>query len=109
MSKDHVDQEDEYFHRQEKEKLARLKAQVEADEARAGLEARRAAHFNKCGKCGADMDTRVFKGVEVEICPDCGAVLLDPGELETLAGQDQSGVFQTIGDLFSFSRRKREG
>lgn len=109
MSKDHVDPEEEYFHRQEKEKLARLKVQAEAEEEAARLKERRQAHFNKCGKCGGSMETKVFKGVEIEICPDCGAVLLDPGELEALAGQDQAGVFQTIGDLFNFSRRKREG
>jgi Zn-finger nucleic acid-binding protein len=39
----------------------------------------------------------LFKGVEIEKCPDCGAVLLDPGELEQLAGKDESGFFA---DLF---------
>lgn len=39
------------------------------------------------------MDTTIFKGVEIERCPSCGAVLLDPGELEELAGEDQSGFF----------------
>jgi Zn-finger nucleic acid-binding protein len=37
------------------------------------------------------MDTQLFKGVEIERCAGCGAVLLDPGELEELAGKDQSG------------------
>ena len=109
MPKDHGDAEDEYFHREEKEKLARLKAKAEAEANQAALKARREAHWNKCGKCGADMHAQLFKGIEIEICSECGAVLLDPGELESLAGQDQSGVFQTIGDLFNFSKRKREG
>ena len=43
----------------------------------------------------------------IEICPSCGAVLLDAGELEELAGKDESGVFDTIADLFSFSRKQR--
>lgn len=109
MSKDHVDPEEEYFHREEKEKLARLKAQAEAEAARAARQARKEQHWHKCGKCGADMQTQLFKGIEIEICGDCGAVLLDAGELEGLAGKDGSGVVNTIADLFNFTRRKREG
>lgn len=105
--KDHVDPEEEYFHREEKEKLEKLKAQAAADAATKALAERKRIHFNKCGKCGADMQPQVFKGVEIDICSECGAVLLDPGELETLAGKDASGVFGVIGDLFSLSRKKK--
>ena len=105
--KDHVDPEEEYFHRQEKEKLDKLKAKAAQDAAAQALDARKAAHWNKCGKCGGDMSAKVFKGVEIDICNDCGAVLLDPGELESLAGKDASGVFGVIGDLFSFSKKSK--
>ena len=50
------------------------------------------------------MDTTNFKGVEIEVCPNCGAVLLDPGELETLAGEDQAGVVEMIAGLFGFTK-----
>lgn len=104
--KDKVDPEDQYFHREDQEKLRKLREQAEADAAKAALEARKLAHRHKCGKCGADMDTQLFKGVEIEICKDCGAVLLDPGELERLSGKDPSGTFGILSDLFSFNRRK---
>jgi len=106
--KDDVTQEDEYFHRQDKEKLARLKAEAEAEQAAAALEERRLAHWHRCGKCGADMATQVFKGVEIEVCNECGAVLLDNGELQTLAGKDASGAFSVLGDLFRFSKKQRD-
>jgi len=109
MPKDHADPEDQYFHREDQEKLQKLKEKAQADEAAAALQARRDAHWNKCGKCGADMETQIFRGVELEICPACGAVLLDSGELQTLAGKDQGGVFELVGALFNFSRKKREG
>lgn len=109
MPKDKVAAEDEYFHREEQEKLARLKAAAVAEEAAAALKARKDAHFHKCGKCGADMATELFKGVEIEICGECGGVLLDAGELQALAGRDESSALQTIGDLFNFSKRKRKG
>jgi Zn-finger nucleic acid-binding protein len=48
------------------------------------------------------MDTKRFKGIEIEICGNCGAVLLDPGELEALAGEDKHSVVEMIGGLFGF-------
>jgi Zn-finger nucleic acid-binding protein len=42
------------------------------------------------------METRPHRGIEIEVCPDCGAVLLDPGELELLAGRDQAGVMKGL-------------
>jgi len=109
MPKDHVDPENAYFLHEERKKLAALKEQAQSQQAEADAAARRQAHFHKCGKCGDDMNTQLFKGVEIEICPDCCAVLLDPGELEILAGTDGSTVMNTLSDLFSFSKKKREG
>ncbi len=92
MAKDDgITNEDEYFHRLERENISRLKAEQDADAAVTAAAERREMHFHKCGKCGGDMDTQLFKGVEIERCPGCGAVLLDTGELEQLAGKDESG------------------
>jgi Zn-finger nucleic acid-binding protein len=46
-----------------------------------------------------------FKGVEIEVCPNCGAVLLDPGELEQLAGDEQHGAVLHIARLFGFAKK----
>lgn len=99
------DHESEFFHQAEKEKLRKLKIQQEADKARAEAERLKELHFHRCGKCGHTMDTQVFKGVEIEVCPQCGSVLLDPGELEQLAGTDKSGSLGALMELFSFSRK----
>ncbi len=92
--------EDEYFAKIEAEKKARLVADMKAQKHRAAIEERRALHWLRCGKCGAQMDTRIFRGVEVEVCPDCGAVLLDRGELEALSGKDRGGFFEALSGLF---------
>ena len=91
--KDNVDSEQEYFHRLEQEKLDKIKADADAEAATTAASEAKALHFHKCGKCGNHMDTVLFKGVEIERCGSCGAVLLDPGELEQLAGEDESGFF----------------
>ena len=94
------DLEAEYFAREEREKLSRLKAQSDAEAAKAAKEERAKLHHHKCGKCGGDMETHPFRGVEIEICPGCGAVLLDSGELETLAGEDEGGMLSSLFSVF---------
>lgn len=98
MSERH--QENEYFNRQDAEKIAKLR-EKEAEEARQrALEERRVMHHHRCGKCGAQMSTHPYRGVEIEICDECGAVLLDRGELEKLAGGDGSGIFSGFLSMF---------
>jgi uncharacterized protein len=96
--------EEEYFKRIDEEKKAKLAEEHRERKKAAELVARKKAHWLKCGKCGADMETRVWKGIEVEVCPECNAVLLDPGELETLTGVDRSSFFNTLGELFGVKK-----
>lgn len=100
-----VDLEEQFFHAEDEKKIAALKAKAEAEKAAAAAAELKALHHLHCGKCGTKMDTQIFKGVEIEVCPNCGSVLLDPGELEELVGDDDSGVLKTVSDFFSFSRR----
>jgi hypothetical protein len=95
LNKDGLTSEEEYFYKQQQEQLAKLRAVAAIEDEAAASEAAKELHFHKCGKCGRDMKTEVFKGVEIERC-SCGAVLLDPGELEQLAGKDESGFFSGL-------------
>ena len=93
--------EEEYFQRLDAERRAALQAKIEAESEDMQAEERKKLHFHKCGKCGSDMSTLGFRGVEIEQCGACGSVLLDPGELEELAGDDQSGVISNFLSVFS--------
>jgi len=93
-------QEDEYFARLELEKKRKLHGQQRSKQAASSLAERKTLHFNKCGKCGDTMETVAFRGIEIEICPDCGAVLLDSGELEQLAGADKGGTLSSFFESF---------
>jgi ribosomal protein S27E len=95
-----VSDEEEYFKKRDMEAKAKLKAKLEAQKAEAEKAARKELHFMKCGKCGSEMMTQVFRGIEIERCGGCGAVLLDPGELEELAGEDQSDVISNFFSVF---------
>ena len=106
MAKEGVAVEDEYFHREDQERIRKLKEKMEADKTATDKAALKELHFGHCGKCGTKMNTQVFKGVEIDICTSCGAVLLDPGELESLVGKDKGGIADTIVEMFSFTRKK---
>ena len=95
-----MSEEKKYFERLEAEKKARMAKELRARKEAEALQQRKELHWLKCGKCGADMDTIIFRGVEIELCPECGAVLLDQGELEQLAGKDQSSVFSHLRSMF---------
>lgn len=97
--------EDEYFKKRDMEAKAKLKAKLDAQRAEAEKASRKELHFLKCGKCGSDMTTQVFRGIEIERCDHCGAVLLDPGELETLAGDDDTDTFTSFFSFFGGQKK----
>ena len=98
--------EEEYFRKLDQEAKAKLKAKLDQQHAEAERAARRELHFLKCGKCGNDMSTKVFRGIEIEVCSECGSVLLDPGELEELAGRDTTDVFTSFFGMFGGGRKR---
>ena len=107
MSDKH-DLEEDYFKQIDREKKAALKKKMDEKKAAQAKLARAELHHDHCGKCGGTMSPKMYKGVEIDICGDCGAVLLDPGELEILAGEDKPGMIDSLAELLSFSKRRGE-
>lgn len=97
--------EDDYFRKLDQEAKAKLKARLDAEQAEQAREQRRQLHRNKCGKCGADMRTEVFRGIEIDVCTECSSVLLDPGELEQLAGTNATDTFASFFSMFGSRKR----
>lgn len=100
-----VDPEADYFRRLEIEQKQALAKQLEEERSRTEREEARRVHHLRCGKCGGQLKPHPFRGVEIDVCADCSAVLLDPGELEQLAGKDSSGALAGLAELFSFRRK----
>ena len=98
--------EEEYFARVEAQKTQKLAKELAKGEAASAATALKELHWLHCGKCGTRMETTNFKGVEIEVCPSCGAVLLDPGELQQLAGEDRASVVNMVAELFGFKKQK---
>jgi hypothetical protein len=78
------EKEQEYFLKLEAERLKRLREEhirQMAEEERRRL---KELHWLHCAKCGQSMETTRLGVVEIEICPDCGGVYLDAGELDKI-------------------------
>ena len=92
-------EEEDYFAKVEMDKkkalAEKLKAQMEEEE----LEKLKKLHWRHCAACGFEMHPVVFKGVTIDKCPHCGAIFLDPGELEQLAGQE-GGFISSVLSIF---------
>jgi Zn-finger nucleic acid-binding protein len=96
--------EDEYFAREEREKLERHRTEAR----HAALSAERKTHFMKCPKCGADLMTETLHGIQIERCPEDNGIWLDAGELDALAAHEDHGVIGRIfGDVMSTFRRSK--
>ncbi len=87
------EKEQEYFVRQEMERLRRLREEhrqkVEAEE----RQKLKDLHWMHCPKCGVEMSSIHMRGVEVELCPGCGGLFLDAGELDQAVEMASRGGF----------------
>jgi len=96
-------QEEEYFLREDIEKLRKLALQQAAEtESRQRTELQQ-LHYMKCPKCGMDLHTLKKGTVEVDTCFNCNGVWLDAGELEQMvqghAGREHK-VIESVLNLF---------
>ena len=94
--------ENDWF-RQNEEKMieAARKRRQEAEQQKqsAEAEARRAAHWHKCPKCGSDMAVQSITDIEIEKCSSCEGIFFDRGELEQLLTKQEGqrrGFFRKL-------------
>jgi acetyl-CoA carboxylase beta subunit len=80
--------EDEYFAKQSAELIKARRQRAE----RETQDASRREHYMKCPKCGADLVTEDYNGIQVDNCPECKGMWLDAGEAEDLLRREDAGV-----------------
>ena len=83
--------EEEYFARQDAERLKKSRAQSR----KVAVDEERHSHHMKCPKCGADLGTEDYHGVEVDRCQECHGVWFDACEVESLV-KKESGVLDVF-------------
>ena len=85
--------EEEYFARREAELLRQQRETAQ----RTATEQERRSHFMKCPKCGFDLITGEWHGVQIDQCTHCHGIWFDAGEAETLLKHPEPNV---IGRVF---------
>jgi Zn-finger nucleic acid-binding protein len=75
--------ENEYFHRKEKELIAKMKEKLESEDAR-DLEI-------KCPKCDGTLHETDFENIKIDVCDKCSGVWLDAGELTQIVDKEDQG------------------
>jgi len=91
--------EEEYFQREELERLKKLRERLDAEKQKLREEAERSLHFMHCPKCGAKMEEVPFRNIIVDRCPRCGYMGFDAGEVELLLGSSEPFIARFLKDF----------
>lgn len=86
--------EDEYFARRDAELLRQQRSAAQ----QAAAEGERKSHYMKCPKCGYDLITGDWDGIQIDQCTHCHGVWFDAGEAETLI--NKSNAPNVLGRVF---------
>src|SRR5207302_2654224 len=84
--------EEEYFARRDAELLRQQLASAQ----QAAAQAERRSHSMKCPKCGYDLITGEWHGVEIDQCTHCHGLWFDAGEAESLLDHEDRGIFSRV-------------
>ncbi|MBN2342247.1 MAG: zf-TFIIB domain-containing protein [Deltaproteobacteria bacterium] len=95
------DKEQEYFAKQEAEKLKAAADKHARETAEAEKKRLQELHYMKCPKCGMDMQEIEFRRVKIDKCFSCGGVYFDDGELEQIIAEEgEDSFFGRITSIF---------
>ena len=78
------EREDEFFKRQDKEKIAKMRSGLDKKREDEARQKRKETHWMKCPKCGSDLEEINFQNVMIDKCAECLGIWLDHGEIELL-------------------------
>ncbi|HYL20406.1 MAG TPA: zf-TFIIB domain-containing protein [Gemmatimonadales bacterium] len=84
--------EDEYFAKRDAELLRQQRANAQ----RTAAEAERRSHYMKCPKCGYDLITGEWHGIQIDQCTHCHGLWFDAGEAESLMAYPEPNVIARV-------------
>jgi hypothetical protein len=100
------DTEEEYFARENAERMRKLAAEQKKSLVESEREKLRQQHHMRCPKCGMELKEINVRGVEVDRCFSCNGTWLDAGELEKLAkGQGENTVMASVLRVFGGGKK----
>lgn len=100
--------EEEYFHKLEREKLEKKRQAAAEQKAEDDRKAQRELHYMHCPKCGAVLHEETYHSIRVDRCVACQGVWFDPGEIESLLDQPETESGKWLKDFASLLGRKKK-
>ncbi len=92
-------QEDEFFAREDRERIEALQEERRRKAEAEGQERLKQLHWMRCPKCGGELTEVVHEGILIDRCGSCQGIFLDAGELEALVGKGQGVMSNLMGWL----------
>lgn len=92
--------EEEYFARENAERLRKIAAEQKARLASAERDALRKLHQGHCASCGMELGEVKFRDIRISRCFSCGGTWLDSGELEKLARPEGHKLIEAVMNIF---------
>jgi hypothetical protein len=100
------DTEEEYFARENAERMRKLTAEQKKLLAEGERDKLRQLHHMRCPKCGMELKEITVRGVQVDRCFSCNGTWLDVGEMEKLArGQGDNTVMAAVLRVFGGGKK----
>ena len=93
--------EDEYFAKEELEKLQELRKRLDAERKQKEADQRRAQYWMRCPKCGGEMTEKPLRDIMVDVCKSCGGIYFDKGELDLLVDMKSGSILKRIVNALS--------
>jgi ribosomal protein L37AE/L43A len=59
----------------------------------------KALHWMRCPKCGHELTAERHSSVEIEVCPECRGIWLDPAALEAVAADENDFLRSCLRNL----------
>jgi hypothetical protein len=84
--------EEEYFAKRDADLLRQQRATAQ----QAAAEAERRSHRMKCPKCGYDLLTGAWHGIQLDQCTHCHGLWLDAAEAERLVLHPEPGIIARV-------------
>lgn len=94
------EKENEYFVREDTERIRKLAHGLHRELDAVERERRRALHWMRCPRCGIEMHEVRYRGMTVDVCLECHGIFLDEHELMHLARPPAHGVMSGILNWF---------
>jgi len=84
--------EEEYFAKRDAELLRQQRAAIQQSAA----EAERKSHYMKCPKCGYELITGDWDGIQIDQCTHCHGIWFDAGEAEAVLKHPEPTVIGRV-------------